>query len=100
MEPDLVITVDKQNEVCIVPVGWQRFLESGRIVYISPTRQRLVSYDQVQLYLQTDGTCKCGLRCPVRIEHTFNFDASVPSLICDFETGENAACLHRGSIRS
>lgn len=98
-EPEFVLTVDKQHEVSIVPIGWQRFVEAGKVVYFSPTRQRLNSYEQIQLYLQTDGTCKCGLKCPIRIEQVFNFDASVPSLTCDFETGENMKCLHRGSIR-
>lgn len=28
-------------------------------------------------YVQRDGTCKCGLPCPLRLQLVFNFDPSV-----------------------
>ena len=30
-------------------------------------------------YLKTEGTCKCGLECPLFIHKVFNFDARIPS---------------------
>nr|XP_015199573.1 PREDICTED: methyl-CpG-binding domain protein 6 [Lepisosteus oculatus] len=48
-----------------VPIGWQRMLEGGAVVYISPSGAVLSSGDEVRAYLLTDGTCKCGLECPL-----------------------------------
>ena len=30
-------------------------------------------------YLKTEGTCKCGLDCPLFVQNVFNFDARIPS---------------------
>ena len=30
-------------------------------------------------YLKTEGTCKCGLDCPLFVQKVFNFDARIPS---------------------
>ncbi|KAI1290219.1 Methyl-CpG-binding domain protein 6 [Halotydeus destructor] len=62
-----------------VPSGWRRDLANGRIVYTSRSNVLLWSYQEVAAYLQTNGTCKCGLDCPVIIGKIFNFDPCVPS---------------------
>jgi len=35
---------------------------------------QLNSLDEVRHYLLSEGTCKCGLHCPLDIERTFIFD--------------------------
>ncbi|KAM4699357.1 methyl-CpG-binding domain protein 6 [Discoglossus pictus] len=57
-----------------VPIGWQRRVEPGTVVYISPSGTILTSMDQLRTYLVSDGTCKCGLECPLNIYKVFNFD--------------------------
>uniref|UniRef100_A0A8C8REU0 Methyl-CpG binding domain protein 6 n=1 Tax=Pelusios castaneus TaxID=367368 RepID=A0A8C8REU0_9SAUR len=57
-----------------VPVGWQRKVEEGAVLYISPSGTTLTSLDQTRAYLLTDGTCKCGLECPLNMHKVFNFD--------------------------
>ncbi|TNN84961.1 Methyl-CpG-binding domain protein 5 [Liparis tanakae] len=58
-----------------VPIGWQRKPEHrGGVVYISPSGSVLSSLEQVKIYLLTDGTCKCGLECPLILHKVFNFD--------------------------
>ncbi|XP_073519411.1 methyl-CpG-binding domain protein 6 isoform X3 [Phyllobates terribilis] len=57
-----------------VPIGWQRRVEPGTVVYVSPSGTILTSVDQLRSYLVTDGTCKCGLECPLNIYKVFNFD--------------------------
>lgn len=60
-----------------VPAGWRRIHNKGDINYISPSNAVLNSLDQAKIYLQSQGTCKCGLECPFQCEHVFNFDAKV-----------------------
>ncbi|XP_075757889.1 methyl-CpG-binding domain protein 6 isoform X2 [Pelodiscus sinensis] len=57
-----------------VPVGWQRQVEEGTVRYISPSGTSLGSLEQTRAYLLTDGTCKCGLECPLNLHKVFNFD--------------------------
>ncbi|KAM4045997.1 methyl-CpG-binding domain protein 6 [Anomaloglossus baeobatrachus] len=57
-----------------VPIGWHRRVEPGTVVYVSPSGTILTSMDQLRAYLVTDGTCKCGLECPLNIYKVFNFD--------------------------
>ncbi|XP_060724159.1 mucin-2 [Tachysurus vachellii] len=57
-----------------VPVGWQRKVEDGAVAYISPSGTVLCSVEEVRVYLLTDGTCKCGLECPLVLHKVFNFD--------------------------
>ncbi|XP_051985564.1 methyl-CpG-binding domain protein 6-like isoform X2 [Xyrauchen texanus] len=57
-----------------IPVGWQRKVENGTVSYISPNGTVLRSVDEVRVYLWTDGTCKCGLECPLVPNKVFNFD--------------------------
>nr|CAD7409542.1 unnamed protein product [Timema cristinae] len=41
---------------------------------VNPSNTALRSLDHVKEYLQTPGTCKCGLECPLNTETVFNFD--------------------------
>uniref|UniRef100_A0A3B4BIB3 MBD domain-containing protein n=1 Tax=Periophthalmus magnuspinnatus TaxID=409849 RepID=A0A3B4BIB3_9GOBI len=60
-----------------VPIGWQRKVDpAGPVAYISPSGSVLTSLEQVKTYLLTDGTCKCGLECPLILHKVFNFDAA------------------------
>ncbi|XP_019728723.1 proline-rich protein 36 [Hippocampus comes] len=60
-----------------VPIGWQRRVHGGQVVYVSPSGTSLSSLDEVKTYLLTDGTCKCGLECPLVISKVFNFTLGV-----------------------
>ncbi|XP_021935845.1 uncharacterized protein LOC110837716 isoform X3 [Zootermopsis nevadensis] len=60
-----------------VPFGWKRLHINGAIVYISPSNTALSSLDHLKVYLQTQGTCKCGLECPLKCDAVFNFDPKV-----------------------
>ncbi|XP_074537588.1 uncharacterized protein mbd6 [Halichoeres trimaculatus] len=60
-----------------VPIGWQRRVDGGQVVYVSPSGTALGSLDEVKTYLLTDGTCKCGLECPLIIHKVFNFTVAV-----------------------
>lgn len=56
-----------------VPIGWQRRVDGGQVIYVSPSDTALCSLDEVKTYLLMDGTCKCGLECPIIIHKVFNF---------------------------
>ncbi|XP_030589277.1 mucin-12 [Archocentrus centrarchus] len=58
-----------------VPIGWQRRVEGGQVIYVSPNGTTLSNLEEVKTYLMTDGTCKCGLECPLIINKVFNFTA-------------------------
>ncbi|KAM3618489.1 uncharacterized protein V6R79_020997 [Siganus canaliculatus] len=60
-----------------VPIGWQRRVEGGHVIYVSPSGTALTSLDEVKTYLLSDGTCKCGLECPLVIHKVFNFTVGV-----------------------
>ncbi|XP_035512083.1 mucin-12 [Morone saxatilis] len=60
-----------------VPIGWQRRMEGGRVIYVSPSGTPLSSLDEVKTYLLSDGTCKCGLECPLIIHKVFSFTVGV-----------------------
>ncbi|XP_067020394.1 uncharacterized protein [Acropora muricata] len=83
---------------CIeIPRGWNRILENGSILYISPNNSRLRSLDHVIEYLTTEGTCKCGLECPLFAQKVFNFDARIPSkplLSGSNSEPSNSTCKH------
>ncbi len=40
----------------------------------SPDNRKLSSLEEVITHLVTEGTCKCGLRCPVDVKKVFDFD--------------------------
>uniref|UniRef100_A0A3Q4G3H8 Mucin-17-like n=1 Tax=Neolamprologus brichardi TaxID=32507 RepID=A0A3Q4G3H8_NEOBR len=60
-----------------VPIGWQRRVEGGQVLYVSPSGTTLSNLEEVKTYLMTDGTCKCGLECPLIINKVFNFTVGV-----------------------
>ncbi|XP_042347446.1 proline-rich protein 36 [Plectropomus leopardus] len=65
------------NTAIHVPIGWQRRVEGGQVIYVSPSGTALSSLDEVKTYLLTDGTCKCGLECPLIIHKVFSFTVGV-----------------------
>ncbi|XP_045494406.1 uncharacterized protein LOC123693377 isoform X2 [Colias croceus] len=62
-----------------VPLGWRRIVNGTSVIYISPSGTALSTLAQLREYLQTAGTCKCGLPCPLRPETAFSFDPKVLS---------------------
>ncbi|XP_037869024.2 uncharacterized protein LOC101745326 isoform X2 [Bombyx mori] len=62
-----------------VPLGWRRIVNGASVLYISPSGTALSTLPQLREYLQTAGTCKCGLPCPLRPEMAFSFDPKVIS---------------------
>ncbi|KAI5644448.1 hypothetical protein NE865_03555 [Phthorimaea operculella] len=62
-----------------VPLGWRRIVNGNTVLYVSPSGTALNNLPQLKEYLQTTGTCKCGLPCPLRPETTFSFDPKVAS---------------------
>ncbi|XP_013857147.1 mucin-17 [Austrofundulus limnaeus] len=60
-----------------VPIGWHRRVEGGQVIYVSPSGTALSTLDEVKTYLLNDGTCKCGLECPLIIHKVFNFNVGV-----------------------
>lgn len=45
--------------------------------FCSPSGTALSSLDEVKTYLLTDGTCKCGLECPLIIQKVKPSDTSL-----------------------
>ncbi|XP_018591085.1 methyl-CpG-binding domain protein 5 isoform X2 [Scleropages formosus] len=96
---------DREGHTLIaqVPIGWRREADSSRVVYISPSGSVLSCLEQVKTYLLTDGTCKCGLECPLVLPKVFNFD---PGATVKQRTAEDAKadedvtklCIHKRKI--
>jgi len=63
----------------MVPWGWKRLLLADAVVYFSPSGIQLKTMEEVQEYLSTEGTCKCGLQCPLTIKTSFDFNPLIPS---------------------
>ncbi|CAG7831507.1 unnamed protein product, partial [Allacma fusca] len=42
-----------------------------------PSGTKLRTWDELKNYICSDGTCKCGLSCPLRLEQSFSFDPKV-----------------------
>ncbi|XP_010889371.2 methyl-CpG-binding domain protein 5 isoform X2 [Esox lucius] len=87
-----------------VPIGWQRKVDpKNGVFYISPSGLLLSCLDQVKRYLLTDGTCKCGLECPLILPKVFNFDpgAAVKQRTAeDVRADENVTklCIHKRKL--
>ncbi|XP_012732704.2 proline-rich protein 36 isoform X1 [Fundulus heteroclitus] len=86
-----------------VPIGWLRRVEGGQVTYVSPSGTTLSTLEEVKTYLLTDGTCKCGLECPLIIHKVFNFSVGVkveqnsqPS--CKAEQDMTKLCNHRRKV--
>lgn len=86
-----------------VPVGWQRRVDDNGVLYISPSGSLLSCLDQVKTYLLSDGTCKCGLECPLILPKVFSFD---PGAAVKLRTAEDVRadedvtklCIHKRKI--
>ncbi|XP_012922978.1 methyl-CpG-binding domain protein 5 isoform X3 [Heterocephalus glaber] len=86
-----------------VPVGWQRRADQNGVLYVSPSGSLLSCLEQVKTYLLTDGTCKCGLECPLILPKVFNFDpgAAVKQRTAeDVKADEDVTklCIHKRKI--
>ncbi|KAM6178114.1 methyl-CpG-binding domain protein 5 isoform 2-T2 [Rhynchocyon petersi] len=86
-----------------VPVGWQRRVDPNGVLYVSPSGSLLSCLEQVKTYLLTDGTCKCGLECPLILPKVFNFDpgAAVKQRTAeDVKADEDVTklCIHKRKI--
>ncbi|XP_042303547.1 methyl-CpG-binding domain protein 6 [Sceloporus undulatus] len=84
-----------------VPVGWQRRVEEGEVRYISPSGTSLASLEQTRAYLLADGTCKCGLECPLNVHKVFNFDPAAMVMGSECTKGDEdmtKLCNHRRKI--
>ncbi|XP_062822418.1 methyl-CpG-binding domain protein 5 isoform X2 [Anolis carolinensis] len=86
-----------------VPVGWQRRVDQHGVLYISPSGSLLSCLEQVKTYLLTDGTCKCGLECPLILPKVFNFDPGVAvtqRTAEDVKADEDVTklCIHKRKI--
>ncbi|XP_038046450.1 uncharacterized protein LOC119720713 isoform X2 [Patiria miniata] len=87
-----------------VPMGWNRTIwGDGSVVYVSPSGHLLHCAEDLQRYLLAEGTCKCGLECPLIIDRVFNFNPRVPArpkLPSDVLVGSqlNALCKHRNKL--
>jgi len=75
------------------------------VVCDSPSNICLRSHDEVRQYLLKEGTCKCGLQCPLVVDKTFVFDAqrtrSKHLLADDVHAASdqsNSLCNHRRKI--
>uniref|UniRef100_A0A3Q3XNC5 MBD domain-containing protein n=1 Tax=Mola mola TaxID=94237 RepID=A0A3Q3XNC5_MOLML len=101
---DCEVGDERQAVPVQVPIGWQRKAEQGGgIVYVSPSGSLLSSLEQVKTYLLTDGTCKCGLECPLILHKVFNFD---PGAVVKQRTAEDVKadedvtklCIHKRKL--
>ncbi|MEE6489178.1 hypothetical protein FKM82_015509 [Ascaphus truei] len=86
-----------------VPIGWQRRVDHNGVLYISPSGSLLSCLEQVKAYLLADGTCKCGLECPLILPKVFNFDpgAAVKQRTADdVKADEDVTklCIHKRKI--
>jgi hypothetical protein len=49
----------------------------GLFCIFSPSGIDMKSKEEVKEYLTKEGTCKCGLECPLDLEKGFDFDINV-----------------------
>uniref|UniRef100_A0A8C2I943 Methyl-CpG binding domain protein 5 n=1 Tax=Cyprinus carpio TaxID=7962 RepID=A0A8C2I943_CYPCA len=95
--------VEGRGQLAQVPIGWQRRVEASGVLYISPSGSVLSCLEQVKSYLLTDGTCKCGLECPLILHKVFNFD---PGAVVKQRTAEDVKadedvtklCIHKRKL--
>ncbi|XP_016116791.1 methyl-CpG-binding domain protein 5-like isoform X1 [Sinocyclocheilus grahami] len=92
-----------RGQLAQVPIGWQRKVEASGVLYISPSGSVLSCLEQLKSYLLTDGTCKCGLECPLVLHKVFNFD---PGAVVKQRTAEDVKsdedvtklCIHKRKL--
>ncbi|XP_028171624.1 nuclear receptor coactivator 6-like isoform X2 [Ostrinia furnacalis] len=87
-------------QTIIVPLGWRRIINGTSVLYISPSGTALSTLPQLRDYLQTTGTCKCGLPCPLRPETAFSFDPKVVSKAYQGSSGTELTklCNHKRKL--
>ncbi|XP_041937250.1 methyl-CpG-binding domain protein 5-like isoform X1 [Alosa sapidissima] len=95
--------MEGQPSLAQVPIGWKRKVDPTGVLYISPSGSVLSSLEQVKSYLLTDGTCKCGLECPLILPKVFNFDpgAAVKQRTAeDVKADEDVTklCIHKRKL--
>ncbi|XP_026737344.1 mucin-12 isoform X2 [Trichoplusia ni] len=73
------VVQSEPSQTVTVPLGWKRIISGTSVLYVSPSGTALSNLPQLRDYLQTAGTCKCGLPCPLRPETAFSFDSKVAS---------------------
>ncbi|CAG9559913.1 unnamed protein product [Danaus chrysippus] len=78
-EGDVRAVHSEYPQTITVPLGWRRIVNGTSVLYVSPSGTALSNHTQLREYLQTAGTCKCGLPCPLRPETAFSFDPKVSS---------------------
>ncbi|XP_023950425.2 uncharacterized protein LOC112054766 isoform X2 [Bicyclus anynana] len=78
-EAELRTVHSEFSQTITVPLGWRRIVNGTSVLYVSPSGSALSNLSQLREYLQTSGTCKCGLPCPLRPETAFSFDPKVIS---------------------
>ncbi|XP_071943581.1 uncharacterized protein [Antedon mediterranea] len=81
VQPGGTIEEDNVGMTCIVPIGWRRELQNGVVTYFSSSGFKLTSIPEIKAYLATEGTCKCGLQCPLIVDKVFNFDCKVTAKV-------------------
>lgn len=86
-----------------VPWGWKRLVLQDHVVYFSPSGIELKNHEEIKEYLSTEGTCKCGLECPLLVDTSFDFNSQKPSALwmpSPMVLGSNAGqcCQHKNSI--
>jgi len=93
-----------QSVYYILLSGLQHHL-NVHMVCDSPSNVCLRSPNEVRQYLLTDGTCKCGLQCPLVVDKTFVFNAQQTQskhLLADdiyaASDRSNSLCNHRRKI--
>ncbi|XP_022825476.1 uncharacterized protein LOC111355682 isoform X2 [Spodoptera litura] len=96
-----VVQSDSQQTVT-VPLGWKRIVSGTSVLYVSPSGTALSTLPQLRDYLQTAGTCKCGLPCPLRPETAFSFDPKVASKPYQAASGAELTklCNHKRKLLS
>ena len=63
-----------------VPWSWRRTVENSSVIYTTPSGVCLSNFEDVKNYLLLDGTCKCGLECPLDYKSYFNFNPKARSV--------------------
>ncbi|ESO91939.1 hypothetical protein LOTGIDRAFT_162940 [Lottia gigantea] len=86
-----------------IPFGWKRVVEDGEIVYYSPSNVKLINKQEICKYLLVEGTCKCGLECPLLVDKVFNFDENVVGQLWSVEENTSTKdlsnlCNHKRKI--
>ncbi|XP_072939631.1 uncharacterized protein [Epargyreus clarus] len=99
-ETELRTAQSEFPQTITVPLGWRRIVNGTSVLYVSPSGTALSTLPQLRDYLQTAGTCKCGLPCPLRPETAFSFDPKVVSKPYQVASGAELTklCNHKRKL--